>query len=158
MKHLLKLLHLLAAIGFAGGLAVVLLLAGIADDSTATSYAAGRRGIAAVADYFVLPSLALLVTTGMLLLVKQPALIEARWVWAKALLGTLISGITLLWLQPAINRIGGLAQLGVEGTAVLGPMLPQLRAEMTGGAICIAMSLAAIVLAVWRPRLGQGGH
>lgn len=157
MKHLLKLLHILAAIGFVGGLGVSLLLAGIADDSTATSYAAGRRGISAVADYVVLPSLALLGTTGMLLLVKQPALFEARWVWAKALLGTLVGGIALLVVQPAVTRIGALAQLAVEGNAVLGALAAPLRAEQIGGAINLALSLAAIALAVWRPRLGRSG-
>lgn len=157
MKHLLKALHLVAAIGFVGGLGVSLLLAGLADDSTGTAFAAGRRGISLIADTVVLPSLALLATTGMLLLVKQPALIEARWVWAKALIGMLVGGIALLVVQPAVTRIGALAQLAVEGSPVLAPLAAPLRAEMIGGGINLALSLTAIALAVWRPRLGRSG-
>lgn len=158
MKHLLKLLHLLAAIGFAGGLAVSLLLAGIADDSTATAYAAGRRLVSAVAEYVVLPSLVVLVTTGLLLMVKQPALIDARWVWLKALIGTMVGGIALLVVQPAVTRVGALARLALEGSPAFGALAMPLRAEMIGGAINLALSLAAIALAVWRPRLGRNSN
>jgi uncharacterized membrane protein len=155
MKPLLKLLHLLAAIGFAGTLVVSLLLAATADDSTATAFAASRRAIAAAAEHIALPSLVLLVLTGMLLVVKQPAYFEARWVWAKALLGALIVGIALLVVQPAVSRASALAQMSVEGSPVLRPLAAALRAERIGGIVNLALSLAAISLAVWRPSLAR---
>jgi hypothetical protein len=155
VKHLLKLLHLAAAIGFVGTLAVCLLLSITADDSTPTAFAAVRRAIALAAQDIALPSLVLLALTGMLLMVKQPALVEARWVWAKAALGLLVAGIALLVVIPAATRAAALAQLALEGSPVLGPLTSALRAEWIGAVAALVLSLAAIALAVWRPRLGR---
>lgn len=156
MKPLLKWLHLVTAIGFVGTLAATLLLSWTADERTASSFAAGRRAISTIAESLELPSLVVLVLTGMLLTVKQPALIEARWVWAKALLGVLIGGIALLVVQPAVTRAAALAQMGLEGSPAFGPLVATLRAERIGAGISLVLSLAAIALAVWRPQFGRG--
>ncbi len=155
MKHLLKLLHVVAAIGFAGALAVTLLLSLTADDSTASAFATARRAIETVAQTLGLPALVLLVASGMLLTVKQPALIEARWIWAKALIGLLVAGIALVVVQPAVMRAAALAQMALEGSLSVRPLEAALRAERIGAAINLMLSLAAVALAVWRPRLGR---
>ena len=155
MKHLLKWLHLVTAIGFVGALAVTLLLSVTADDSTVSAFAATRRAIATIAETIGLPSLVLLVLSGMLLTMRQPALIEARWVWAKALLGILVGGISLLVVQPAVTRAAALAQMALEGSPALGPLTAALRAERIGVGISLLLSLAAIALAVWRPQFGR---
>jgi hypothetical protein len=155
MKPLLKFLHVLAAIGFAGALVVSLLVAATADDATATAFAAARRALTATAHNVVLPSLVLLVASGMLLTVKQPLSFDARWVWAKAVIGLLVAGITLFVVQPALMRAGALAQMAVEGSAVLQPLSAALFAERIGSLLNLMLCLAAIALAVWRPRLGR---
>lgn len=154
MKPLLKLLHLVAAIGFVGALAVMLLLSLTADDSTASAFATVRRAVLTVAQTIGLPSLVLLLLTGMLLTTQQPVLLEARWLWAKALIGVLVGGISLLVVQPAVMRAAALAQMVVEGTLSLRPLEAALGAERIGATVNLLLSLAAIVLAVWRPRLG----
>jgi hypothetical protein len=153
MKPLLKFLHLVAAIGFAGALAVSILLAATVDESTGTSFAAGRRAIATVASTITLPSMVLLVVTGLLLMVRQPAFMEARWAQIKALIGLLVTGIVLLVVQPAVTRMGGLAQAAIEGSPVRGWALTTTRVELIGGAACLVLCLAAVALAVWRPAL-----
>ena len=155
MKNLLKTLHIVSAVGFAGAVAVSMLLAATVDDSTGTSFAAGRRAISTVASTITLPSLVLLVVTGMLLMVRQPSFLEARWAHLKALIGAVVAGIALLVVQPAITRMDGLAQAAVQGQPVLGPASTALRAELIGGAACLVLCLLAIALAVWRPALGR---
>ena len=157
MKPLLKFLHVVSAIGFAGALAVSMLLAATVDDSTGTSFAAGRRAISTVASSITLPALVLLVVTGMLLMVRQPAFFEARWVQAKAVIGALAAGVMLLVVQPAVSRMNALARIAVEGNPVLQPAARALGFELVGGAVCLALCLAAIALAVWRPALGRRG-
>jgi hypothetical protein len=155
MKNTLKLLHIVAAIGFVGTLAVSLLLAAGADTATASAFAASRRAILLAADNIALPSLVLLLLTGMLMLVKQPALIDARWVWGKAVIGLLVAGIALLAVQPAVNRAAQLSQLAAESVPAPAPLAAALRAERIGASINLALSLAAVALAVWRPQFGK---
>jgi hypothetical protein len=155
MTRLLKWLHVVAAIGFVGSLAAALLLSLAADDSTSSALATTRRAISNLAGTLGLPSLVLLVLTGMLSMIRQPALIEARWVWAKVLLGVLVGGVALLVVQPAVGRAAALAQMALEGSPALGPLAVALRLERIGTGINLALSLAAVALAVWRPQFGR---
>lgn len=157
MKPLLKFLHVVSAIGFAGALAVSMLLAATVDDSTGTSFADGRRAISTIASAVTLPALVLLVVTGMLLIVRQPAFFVARWVQAKAVIGALAAGVVLLVVQPAISRMDALAQVAVQGSPVLRQATVALGLELIGGAVCLFLCLAAVALAVWRPALGRRG-
>jgi len=155
MRHLLKFLHIAATSGFVGTVAVSLLLAAVADTSTPLAFAATRRAILLAAENIALPSLVVLLLTGMLLVVKQPLLIDARWVWAKALIGLAVGAIALLAVQPAVSRAAQLAQLATEGMPALEPLAAALRAERIGGLLNLALSLLAMALAVWRPPFGR---
>ncbi len=153
MKPLLKWLHIAAAIGFAGTLAVSLLLAVNADTASPSTYAAQRAAIALIAGEIALPSLIVLGVTGALLVVAQPLLIDARWVWAKALLGVVVAGLVVLVIQPAVSAAAALAAVAVEGSPMPEPLASALRAEWLGGLAALALSAAAMALAVWRPHL-----
>lgn len=155
MKNELKLLHIAAAIGFVGTLALTLLLSATADDSTSAAFAATRRAIATATETVGLLSLVLLIVTGMFLTMRQPVLIEARWVWAKALLGVRVAGIALRVVQPAVMRAAAPAQMALEGSPALGPPEAVLRVERIGAGINLLLSLAAIALAAWRPPFGR---
>lgn len=156
MNPLMKLLHLVAAFGFVGATAATLLLSLTADDSNASAFAVARRAVLTVAQNLGLPSLVLLVLTGMLLTMRHPALVEARWVWAKALIGLLVGGIALLVVQPGVMRAAALAEMVLQGSMSVGPLDAAVRTERIGAAINLALSLTAAALAVWRPRLGRG--
>lgn len=153
MKPLLKWLHIAAAIGFAGTLAVSLLLAVNADTASPSAYATQRAAIALVAREIALPSLIVLGVTGALLVVAQPLLIDARWVWAKALLGVVVAGFVVLVIQPAVSAAAALTAVAVEGAPMLEPLASALRAEWIGGLAALALSAVAMALAVWRPHL-----
>jgi hypothetical protein len=155
MKPLLKWLHVASAVGFVGGLAAMLLLSLTADDSSASAFAVARRAIQTLGETLGLPSLVLLMLSGMMLTMKQPSLVEARWLWGKALLGMLVSGVALLMVQPGAMRAAALAQMVLEGSMSVRTLEAAIRMERIGVAISVAASLIAIALAVWRPRLGR---
>lgn len=156
MKPLLKLLHLVAAMGYVGALVILLLLSLTADDSTASAFAAVRGATLTIAQTVGMPSLVLLLLTGMLLTTTQPALLEARWLWTKALLGMLVGGIALLVVQPAVMRAAALAQMALEGSPSFQLLEAALGTERIGAGVNLLLCLAAMALAVWRPRLGDG--
>lgn len=154
-RHLIKIIHLLALAGFVGGLASTLLLSDYADDAPPSLLAALRMLIAALDESLVVPSLVLMVLSGMLLVVARPQLVGARWLWAKTALTVVIAVVVLAVVHPAITRAAVLAAEGALGTPALGELSRAFTAERIGGIAVLALAALAVVLAVWRPRLGQ---
>lgn len=157
-RHLIKIVHLLALAGFVGGLAATLLLSDFADDAPPSLLAALRMSVASLGESLVVPSLVLMVVSGMLLVVARPQLVRARWLWAKALLTVVIAVIALGIVQPAITRAAVLAAEGALGTPTLNEMSAAFTAERVGSVVVLLLAAVAVVLAVWRPRLGQSPH
>ena len=157
-RHLLKIIHLLALAGFAGGLASTLLLSDFTDTAPPSVLAALLMLIASLGETLVVPSLVLMALSGMLLVITRPQLVRARWVWAKAVLTVVIAIVALGVVQPAITRAALLAAEGALGTPALNEMSAAFGAERAGSLIVLALSVVAVVLAVWRPRLGQSPH
>jgi hypothetical protein len=85
-------------------------------------------------------------------------LVVARWVWAKAVLSVAIAGIALAVVQPAVTRAAALAAEASLGSPAMQAMGHAVGAEQIGGAVNLVMALAAIALALWRPRLGQSAR
>jgi Predicted integral membrane protein (DUF2269) len=156
--RLIKLVHILSVIGFVGGLAASMVVADVADSAPPTALAALRMAIAAVGETLVVPSLVMLVLTGMLLVVARPHLVSARWIWAKAVLSVAIAGIALAVVQPAVTRAAVLAAEAALGSPALQAMGRAFSAEQIGGAVNLLLALVAIALALWRPRLGQSAR
>jgi hypothetical protein len=154
MKHLLKLMHLASMAAFSGSLMVSLVLADSAEGVTAAGLASVRRSIAVVGDAVVVPSLIVLLVTGMLLVVARPNLIHARWVWAKAVLGTTAAAIALFVVLPAERHAAIAANEGSLGAPSLELMQRALQSELLGTIVTLALVLLAVLVAVWRPRLG----
>lgn len=154
MKHLLKLLHLASMAAFAGALMVSLVLADSAEGVTAAGVASVRRSIAVVGEAVVVPSLIVLLVTGMLLVVARPNLIHARWVWAKAALGTVAAAVALFVVLPAERHAAIAANEGSLGAPSLDLMQRALQSELLGTTLTLALVVLAVLLAVWRPRLG----
>lgn len=154
-RHLLKIVHLLALTGFVGGLASSLLLSDFADNAPPSLLAALRMSVASLGESLVVPSLVLMVVSGMLLVVARPQLVGARWLWAKAVLTVVIAIIAVGVVQPAITRAAVLAAEGALGTPALSEMSQAFTAERVGGMLALLLAAVAVVLAVWRPRLGQ---
>ncbi len=156
VRTLLRLLHLLGGVGFAGALAAQLAITSVAADTPPRLLAA--RDIAlSVSSNVVLPALGLMVLSGLLLLALRPALIEQRWLIGKLLIGIAVCGIALAQVHGAARQARTLAVQALTSPtdATAAALATVLRSERLGVWSALALAVAAVSLALWRPRLGQ---
>lgn len=156
VRTLLRLLHLLGGVGFAGALAAQLAIASVAADTPPRLLAA--RDIAlSVSSNVVLPALGLMVLSGLLLLALRPALIEQRWLIGKLLIGIAVCGIALAQVHGAARQARTLAVQALTSPtdATAAALATVLRSERLGAWSALALAVAAVSLALWRPRLGR---
>lgn len=156
MQPLMKVVHLLSVIAFLGAVVVALVLAGVAPRSTAEAFAVARVDVYVACFYVACPALLLALTSGLLLMVNRAGLVHTRWVQAKALIGLALVLVALLAWLPAVNRIAAYAQGAAFGTPVLSAQPPDEQKEVVSGAALITLALAAVTIAVYRPRWGRG--
>jgi len=92
-RRSLKALHQISAIGGGDGLAACLVIGLTANTASPAEFAAARQ---AIARYVLVPSLAVVLMTGMLAIAATRAYHDAGWAWVKALLGLSVFEATLL--------------------------------------------------------------
>ena len=148
-RRILKALHEIAAIGVGGGLAACLVIGITANIAAPAEFAAARQAIAAIARYVLLPSLALVLVTGLLAIAATRGYHDAGWAWVKALLGIGVFEATLVTVG-ASSRQAELAAAAVTDPSLLASLLHSERNTLL---LLLALSVANVVLAVWRPKL-----
>lgn len=149
----LKLVHELGAIGVLGSFACCLVLVAIAPPTRSlAAYAAVRQDIAAITHWLLVPSLALVVVSGLLAIAANKAYVDAGWAWFKAALGLGMFEGTLRTVAGGARRAAELSAMAATGNADPVELAQVLHAEWGGLWVLLALSLANIVLAVWRPR------
>lgn len=153
-KNLVKLLHYASLVGLAGGIIVSLVLADTIDATSPSATAGMHAAIALICGGVIVPSLVMMLLSGMLLVVARPRLIGARWVWVKAVLGLATGAVILLALQPAVKAAASMAATGALGDAPLGPLANVVASEHAAAWWTLGLVVAAMIIAVWRPRLG----
>lgn len=131
LQRLIKILHEIGAAGVLGCFAACIVLIATAPTQSPVAYAAVRAGIAAIMRWLLVPSLAAVLVSGLLAIAANRAYANAGWAWVKALLGVTMFEGTLL-------TVGAGAQLA--------------HGEWSTLWLLLALSLANVVLAVWRPR------
>ena len=148
-----KTLHAVASIGYGGALAACLVINMVASRTSAAEFEASRRLFAAIAQYLLLPSMAVVVVSGLIALAATRAYMDAGWAWLKALLGLSVFEATLV----AVGSSQHQAEFAAAA-ANLGVIDAMLRSERNTLWLLIAVSAANVVLAVWRPRLTVKVH
>jgi succinate dehydrogenase hydrophobic anchor subunit len=154
-KNLLKLMHFAGLVGLGGGLVVILVLLDTIDATSPRSVAGMHAAIALVCSGLVVPALVVVLLTGMLLVVARPQLISARWVWAKAFFAVIVAATLLAGFQPLVNALASMSATGALGEAPTGPLADTVETERWAAYLTLANVVAAMVVAVWRPRLGR---
>ncbi|MEO1575750.1 MAG: hypothetical protein AAFU65_12430 [Pseudomonadota bacterium] len=157
LKRALKLLHTLSAIGFAGGLAAyMLVLHGAPEISATAHYLVLREALASLANLVIVPSMVVAVTSGLLAMAFHFPFHEAPWVWAKALSGVLLFEASLMSIDaPAEQAVDAVANAinGEIDPATLGGLIHD---EWVAMWTVLALAVANVVLAIWRPRFRFG--
>ena len=146
-----KALHEIGGIAFGGALLACLVINLAADRAAAAEFAAARQLFAAIARYVLIPSMGLVVVSGLFALAATRGYMGARWAWVKALLGLGLFEATLLVVGSS-TRHDELAGAIAAGNAAVVESL--LRAERWTLLLLLAIGVVNVLLAVFRPRLG----
>lgn len=153
LTKVLKILHELGAIGVLGAFAACLVLSITAPQDSLVAYAAVRAGIAAIAQWLLVPSLAAVVISGLLAVAANTAYANAGWAWLKAALGISMFEGTLLTVAASARHAAELSALAAAGQGDPLQLAEVLRTERGGLWLLLAVAIANVIIAVWRPRL-----
>jgi hypothetical protein len=145
-----KALHEIGSIGFGGALLACLVINGMADRSVAAEFAAARQVFAAIARYVLIPSMAVVVLSGLFALAATRGYMSAGWAWLKALLGLSLFEATLLVVGSSSRHEELAAAIAAGDAAVVDALL---RAERWTLLLLLALGVVNVLLAVFRPRL-----
>ncbi len=124
-----------------------------APQATAQQYADLRAVIEAICNFVLVPSLAVCLVTGLLSMAVHRPFQEKRWAWVKALLGIGMFEATLGITQSKAHTALVLAQKIAAGEAEQAALATAIHSEWTALWAIMGISLANVVLGVWRPRL-----
>ncbi len=153
VRRTLKLLHEVGAVGVMGSIAASIVLLLTAPKESLVGYAAVQQGIAAIAKWLLVPSLAIVLVSGMLAIAATEAYKNAAWAWVKALLGISVFEGTLLTVSANARQAAELSAQAAVGQGDAAQLAQALHTEWGGLWILMAVSFVNILLAVWRPRL-----
>jgi len=148
LRRAAKILHEVASIGFGGGLAACLLINVTAKRDLPGEFIAARLVYASIAQYVVVPSMVIVVASGLMALAATRGFMDSGWAWVKALLGLSVFEATLVVVGS--GRHEAELALAASDSAVLDALL---RSERNTLYLLLAVTVVNVVLAVWRPRL-----
>jgi len=147
----LKILHELGSVGLMGAFLVCIVVAADALAWPPAHYASLRATIDVVGRYVLLPSLALVLVSGLLAMAVHPPFHNAGWAWMKVATTVLVLEGTF-GVQARARDITALAVKAAAGEGDAAQMAALLKSERGALWALLAVSAANIVLGVWRPR------
>lgn len=151
MRKALKFLHTLAACGIVGSLIAYMLLLVKAPQASPGQYADMRQSIDAICDYILMPSLGIALVSGLLSMAVHKPFQDLMWVWIKALLGISMFEATLAIVNAKADYAAKLSAEIAAGADKADALARGLANEWTTLWAIMAISVANIVLGVWRP-------
>lgn len=153
MKRWLKLAHELGGVGLLGAVAAHAILSFHADGLPAAEYATMRHAILLLSEWLLLPSLLVVLASGLFSMALHPPFHNAGWAWIKAATTVLILEGTLVAVQgPARTAAEVSAEIAAGDSANAALLDDIVRHERGGLGVIAFLSVANIALAVWRPR------
>lgn len=156
MRRLLKILHELGTVGAMGAMLCCVVLAAIGPVDAPVEFAAIRRGMAAITGWVLVPSLGIVLVSGLLALAQSEAYRNAGWAWVKALSGVVVFEGTLVTIDGRAQQIAELATARAsnqgDADAIARELADALAGEWGGLWVLLALCLLNVVLGVWRPR------
>jgi hypothetical protein len=151
MRKALKFLHTLSACGIIGALLAYMALLLKAPQGSPAQYADMRVSIDAICDYLLMPSLGIALISGLLSMAVHKPFQDLMWVWIKALLGISMFEATLAIVNAKAEYAAKLAAEIAAGADKADALAKGLANEWTTLWAILAISIANVVLGVWRP-------
>ncbi|MEM7765746.1 MAG: hypothetical protein AAF290_16900 [Pseudomonadota bacterium] len=156
MKHLrrfLKFMHTVTGLGLLGGLAAYMIVLGTAPEiSTLEQHAALRHSLRLVSTWLLMPSMLLVLVSGLLAMAITDAYKSALWVWAKALSGVLIIEATFAGIDAPAKRAAKAYAEAAAGTIDTQRVAELVHDEWMAWWIILALGVLNIAVGIWRPK------
>jgi len=155
MRRLLKFLHSVSGMGYAGGLAAyMLVLASAPPVDSLQSYADLRASLVPVTKWLLMPSMLICLISGLLAMAIHFPFQNAPWVWAKALSGLLVFESSLMAIDGPVKAAASASARAVTGEIDPATLQGLVRDEWGAWWALLAIAVANVALAIWRPRFG----
>lgn len=153
MRKFLKFLHTIGAAGMAGGIAAYLVvLVNAPDLAELTDYHRLRETIAHLCGWLVVPSMAVVLASGLLGMAIHRPFHDAPWVLIKAVLGILIFEATLASIESPAKRALKATERAINGEIDMATLERLVHDEWVALWVMLALLAANVALGVWRPR------
>jgi len=154
VRHLLKFLHTIGAIGLMGSMASLLVLLSLAPPPGALAeYALIRGAMGSIATWIFFPSLGLTLIAGLIALGYSKAYHNAGWAWAKAISGILVFESGFVGILGPMQREAERSAEALAGKIEASSLAASLTAERNTLLILLAVATANVIFGIWRPRL-----
>lgn len=153
MRKALKFLHTLGAAAYIGALLAYAVILTYAPQGTPRAYADMRASIDLICSYLLVPSLGIVLVSGLLAMAAHKPFLDLRWVWIKAALGIGTFEGTLVIVSGRARSAAGLAEDIAAGKSEPAALAAVIASEWGGLAVIGALAVANVVLGVWRPAL-----
>ena len=106
-----------------------------------------------IATWIFLPSLGLVLISGLLAIALNPAYHSAGWAWAKLLSGVLVFEWGFAAVQGPMQEEAELSAKVLAHEADPAALAASLGAEWNSLWVLLAVATANVILGIWRPRL-----
>ncbi|MEM1193245.1 MAG: hypothetical protein AAGH42_07615 [Pseudomonadota bacterium] len=152
MRKVLKILHSLSAAGLMGGLACYMVLLVAAQPQTVAAYVDLRASIMAVCNLMIIPSLGVVLVSGLFAMAVHYPFCEKGWAVLKAALGIVMFKGTLhaVWAKGAEGKAA--AEKFLADGADMAAIKNAMAMEWAALWIIMGLCILNVVLGVWRPR------
>jgi hypothetical protein len=155
MKRTLKLIHELGTVGVMGAVAAQIVLASLSRDLPIAELAIARDAIWGLTRYLLLPSLALVLVSGLIAMGVTKAFHDADWVIVKALMTPLVFEATILMVDRPARAAAEITEDMAGGDTrpeLAADLQTALGQERWGLWVVLAVYTINVVLSIWRPR------
>jgi hypothetical protein len=154
LRRLLKFLHTIGAIGLMGAMACLIVLMSVAPQpTTLAGYALMRDAMADIATWIFFPSLALTLIAGLLAIAVNQSFHNAGWAWVKLASGVLLFEGGLVSVLGPIQEGAKRSAVALAGQLDPATIIGSYGAERNALWGLLAVTMANVVLGIWRPRL-----
>lgn len=155
-RKIIKILHTLSAIGYTGGiLAYLAVLLSAPEVPDLGEHLLMRRNIVLIVTWAILPSTLIVLISGLASMMAHSPFMNAPWVWLKLLAGVLVFEASLASIAGPAKASLRAVERAVAGDIDINTMNGLLQDKWTAMYVLLGISVANVVLGVWRPRFGQ---
>lgn len=156
MRRLVKFLHSMGAIGLMGAMAALIILVILMPEPAALeAYVTHRAIMGKVAEWLLLPSLLLVLLSGLWSMAITRAFLHAGWVWLKLATGILVFKGVMISIQGPAEQEAMLSAQALAGAFDPAQLGQRVGEEWGVLWVMMLVAVANVVLGIWRPRMSK---